>query len=84
MCYCAHIPVPANPQSMADLASYVRAGLGAGFMEGVSVFLFNLKFVQFKVFSLGCCIQLIDFPMPWGGGGGAMMLERTISPSPQV
>ncbi len=32
MCYCAHIPVPANPQSMADLASPVRAG--ADFMEG--------------------------------------------------
>jgi hypothetical protein len=49
MCYCAHIPVPANPQSTADLASSVRAG--AGFMEGLCFF--NLKFVQFKVFFTG-------------------------------
>ncbi len=50
-CVIVHIPVPANPQSTADLALSIKAS--AGFMEGVSVFLYNFKFVQFKVLFTG-------------------------------
>ncbi len=50
------------------------------FYGGSVCFLFNLKFVQFKVFfHWGCCIQLLIFQCHGGGGGGrAMMLENCL------